>query len=140
MILKIDHVGIVVENDKQTVEGLSRLFGFEEKKAFEEPNQGFVSHLINKNAAGIEILSPTNPESGIARFLRRKGGGIHHISFEVDNIENETARLMREGVKFVTAKPQIVDGLKVIFAHPESTFGLLIELVEKGLPITENKE
>lgn len=132
MILKIDHVGIVVENDKEMVEGLSRLFGLKEINTFEEPNQGFISHLVYANAAGIEVLSPTRADGGIARFLQRRGGGVHHLSFQVDNIENEVARLTSEGVKFVTAKPQTVDGLKVIFVHPESAFGLLIELVEKG--------
>lgn len=140
MILKMDHVGIVVEDDKEMVEGLSRLFGFNVVKTFEEHKEGFLSHLIYANSAGIEVLSPTSSEGGIARFLRRKGAGVHHLSFQVDDLEKEVERLASQGVKFVTAEPQIVDELKIIFVHPESTFGLLIELVEKGLPITESKE
>lgn len=131
MILKIDHVGVVANSGQETVELFSQLFGFREVNTIEERNQGFLSRLITTNGAGIEVISPIGPKGDIARFLHQKGGGVHHLSFEVDNIENEADQLIRAGVRLVNAEPHSIDGLKVIFVHPESMHGLLIELVEK---------
>jgi methylmalonyl-CoA/ethylmalonyl-CoA epimerase len=86
MILKIDHVGIVVDSSQEMVEGFARLFEFSDVSTIEEAGQGLLSRLICANGAGLEVISPTGPEGGIARFLHRKGGGVHHLSFQVDKI------------------------------------------------------
>ncbi|RJX23116.1 MAG: hypothetical protein C4554_11695 [Dethiobacter sp.] len=132
MIKKIDHVGIIGKSSQELVELFSRLFGFREVKTIKDARQSFMSRLIIANDAGIEVISPTGTEGSIAKFLSQKGGGLHHISLEVDNIEKEVDRLLSSGIRFVNSEPNRIDNLKVMFIHPQSAHGLLIELVEKG--------
>jgi methylmalonyl-CoA/ethylmalonyl-CoA epimerase len=81
---------------------------------------------------GIELLEPTSPDSTIAKFIEKRGEGVHHLSFEVDDIEKEIARLKAEGFHMIDEKPRIgADGYRIAFVHPKSTNGVLVEISER---------
>jgi methylmalonyl-CoA/ethylmalonyl-CoA epimerase len=132
MIEKIDHVAMVVRNTDETVELLSRLFGFEVGDVLTDGEAGFKSTMILKSAVTLELIEPTSPEGTMQRFLEKRGGGLHHISIRVPDLDEEIKRLRAKGVQFVSEEPiQVNDFSKVIFIHPRSTNGLLIELAQK---------
>ena len=82
--------------------------------------------------SGVELLEPTSPESPIAKFIEKRGEGVHHLSFEVDDIEQEIARLRSEGFQMVDQQPRPgADGYRIAFLHPKSTNGVLIEISQK---------
>lgn len=78
----------------------------------------------------IELVQPTDEESGTAKFLRERGGGIHHICLEVDNIEGMLKELAAKGVRLINKKPVELEGRKMAFIHPKSANGVLVELYE----------
>ena len=132
MIEKFDHVAMVVPNTDETVELFSRLFGFETGDILTDTKAGFKSTIILKSAVTIELIEPIGPEGTMQKFLEKRGGGLHHISIRVSDLEGEIKRLRAKGVQFVTEEPiQVNDFSKVIFIHPRSTNGLLIELSQK---------
>lgn len=132
MIEKLDHVAMVVRNTDETVELLSRLFGFEVGDVLTDSEGGFKSTMILKSAVTLELIEPTSPEGTMQRFLEKRGGGLHHISIRVPDLDEEIKRLRAKGVQFVSEGPiQVNDFSKVIFIHPRSTNGLLIELSQK---------
>ena len=132
MIEKYDHVAMVVPNTGETVELFSRLFGFETGDVLTDSKAGFKSTMILKSAVTIELIEPIGPEGTMRKFLDKRGGGLHHISIRVSDLEGEIKRLRAKGVQFVTEEPiQVNDFSKVIFIHPRSTNGLLIELSQK---------
>ncbi|MBN2242322.1 MAG: VOC family protein [Acidobacteria bacterium] len=132
MIEKFDHVAMVVKNTDETVELMKRLFGFEVGDVLTESDAGFKSTMILKSGVTIELIEPVGPEGTMQKFLERRGGGLHHISIRVSDLEEEIKQLRAKGVQFVTEEPiQVNDFSKVIFVHPRSTNGLLIELSQK---------
>lgn len=132
MIEKFDHVAMVVPNTKETVELFSSLFGFETGDILTDSKAGFKSTIILKSAITIELIEPIGPEGTMRKFLDKRGGGLHHISIRVTDLKEEIERLRAKGVQFVTEEPiQVNDFSKVIFIHPRSTNGLLIELSQK---------
>jgi methylmalonyl-CoA/ethylmalonyl-CoA epimerase len=132
MIEKYDHVGMVVTNTEETLAVLSRLFGFQAVESLAQPEAGFKSTLISKSDVTLELLEPVGPQGIIQKFIEKRGGGLHHISIRVTNLEEEIKRLRTEGVQFVSDEPsQVTDNSRIIFVHPRSTGGLLIELVQR---------
>jgi methylmalonyl-CoA epimerase len=132
MIEKFDHIGMVVQNTEETLAVLSRLFGFETVETLTQPEAGFKSMLISKSDVTLELIEPVGPQGTIQRFLEKKGGGLHHISIRVSNLEDEIKRLRAQGVQFVSKEPvQVTDTSKIIFIHPRSANGLLIELAQR---------
>jgi len=131
MIKKINHVGIAVSNIDETLKLLSDKFGFKEIKTFTDSEQMFRSSLIGLNDVTFELIEPINDEGSIAKFLRESGNGLHHISLEVDNINEEFKSLKKMGVHLISNEPQIIGNFKVAFIHPLSTKGVLIELIQK---------
>lgn len=129
---KIEHIGIAV-NDLQLAGGLyEKLLGTKvyktEKVASENVKTAFLKCGPNK----IELLEATSEDSPIAKFISKKGEGIHHIAFEVDDIEKEMARLKQEGFVLLNEKPKPgADNKLVCFVHPKSANGVLIELVQE---------
>jgi methylmalonyl-CoA epimerase len=79
-----------------------------------------------------ELVEPLTGEGTIARFFRERGNCLHHLSLEVDHIENVVGLLKEKGIRLVNEKPEIVGEMKTVFVHPRSTGGLLIEIVDKG--------
>jgi methylmalonyl-CoA/ethylmalonyl-CoA epimerase len=131
MIKKFDHVGLAVANTDETVALLSKLFGFEIAEAREEAAAGFKSTLISKADVALELIQPVGPQGMIQKFIEKRGAGLHHISIRVDNLDEEMKRLKTLGVQFASEEAAQVEDSKVIFIHPRSTNGLLVELVQR---------
>lgn len=129
---KIEHIGIAVKNLEVSNLLFEKLFRKppykQESVASEGVNTSFFMNGLNK----IELLEATNDDSPIAKFLAKKGEGIHHIAFDVDDIEQEISRLKAEGFLFVNDEPKLgADNKRVVFLHPKGTNGVLIELCQE---------
>jgi lactoylglutathione lyase/methylmalonyl-CoA/ethylmalonyl-CoA epimerase len=133
MIKNIDHIGIVVENTENTFGLFHSLFGFEVLESLVASEQGFKSTLISKGMTTIELIEPVTPDGPIARFLQKRGEGVHHISLLVDDMEQAVSSLRAKGVQMIGEKPeQVTKTAKSIFIHPRSTGGILFELVQRS--------
>ncbi|MBU4511233.1 methylmalonyl-CoA epimerase [bacterium] len=132
MIEKIDHIGIAVKSVKETTELLSNILGL--KVAGEEivEEQKVKVAFLPLGDTELELLESTSPEGPIARFIEKKGEGIQHIAFRVNNIEEVLEKLKKEGVRLIDEKPRYgAGGAKIAFLHPKSTNGILVELCER---------
>ena len=131
MNFKVEHIGIAVKNLQTSIPLFEKLLGSPcyktEKINSEEVNTAF---FLQQNAK-IELLESTNPEGIIAKFIDKKGEGMHHIAFEVPNIVEEMERLKKEGFTLLNERPKIgADNKWVCFVHPKETNGVLIELCQ----------
>ena len=129
---KIEHIGIAVKNLTNSIDIYQRLLNADcyktELVASEYVNTAFFKTGENK----VELLEATSPESAIAKFLERKGEGIHHIAFAVDDIIEEMERLRKEGFVLLNEQPKKgADNKMVCFVHPKDTNGVLIELCQE---------
>jgi len=131
MVKKLDHVGLVVINTGESLALLSKLFGFEVAESRAEPEAGFKSTLVSKGDVTLELIEPVGPQGMIQRFVEKRGEGLHHISIQVEDLEEEMKRMKTLGVQFSSEKPAMVEDTKVVFIHPRSTNGLLIELIQR---------
>jgi len=132
MFNKIDHVGIVVKNTEEIKKVFFNLFGFEVSESLINRDEGFKSTLISKEGVTLELIEPITPDGIIAKFVEKHGLGLHHISFQVDNLDRVISLLRTKEAKLVTDEPQRVDEKsRVVFMHPHTTKGTLIELVER---------
>ncbi|MFV0540782.1 MAG: methylmalonyl-CoA epimerase [Aestuariibaculum sp.] len=129
---KIEHIGIAVKNIEVSNRLFAKLFGKPPYKEEEVTSEGVkISFFIN-GPNKIELLEATNGNSPIAKFIEKKGEGIHHIAFDVNDIEAEAKRLKNEGFVVLNDMPKLgADNKKVIFLHPKSTNGILIELCQE---------
>ncbi len=132
MIKKISHVGIVVNNINEMLDLLSNMFGFKEIETFIDSEQTFKSSLIAINDAAFELMEPIGTQGTIAKFLKERGGGLHHLSIEVDNIDQELKLLQKMGTRLINVESQTVGKFRVAFIHPSSLKGVLIELLQRG--------
>jgi methylmalonyl-CoA/ethylmalonyl-CoA epimerase len=132
MIRKVDHVGLVVQDTGESLALLSKLFGFEVTETRAEAEAGFKSTLVSKGDVAFELIEPIGPEGMIQRYVEKRGRGFHHISIQVDDLGEEMRRLKSLGVQFSSEEPAQVDDTKVVFIHPRSTNGLLIELIQRS--------
>ena len=125
---KIDHIGVAVTSIDDAL-GIYRALGLEEKHREEVPSQKVLTAFLPAGESRIELLQPTAEDSPVARFLARRGQGIHHICFGVRDIEASVAELQRRGFRLINSRPAPgADGKKVVFLHPDSGNGVLIEL------------
>ncbi len=133
MIRSLAHIGIAVKSLSVSSEVFSRLFGVRAGHVEEVPDQKVRTVHFSIGSSRIELLEPTSPDSAVARFLEKSGEGVHHLSFEVDDIETEIARLQAEGFRMIDehARPG-AGGYRVAFVHPKSALGVLIEISQKG--------
>ena len=132
MITKIDHVAIVVKNLDEAIEVYEKVLGVKPVKVETVPDQGVKAALLPVGKGGeIELLEPIDPESGVGRFLERRGEGLHHVTFEVDNVEEEIKSMMAKGMELIDKQPRMGLAGKIAFMHPKSTRGVLIELAQK---------
>ena len=129
---KIEHIGIAVHNLETSNSLFAKLFGNPPYKLEEVASEGVKTSFFKNGPNKIELLEATNPESPIAKFLEKKGEGIHHIAFEVVNIFAEMARLKAEGFILLNETPKKgADNKLVCFLHPKSANGVLIELCQE---------
>ncbi len=130
MITGIDHIAIVVENLERAIETYKAILNADPEKVEEVPSQGIVMACFRLPNGKIELMEPTDPESGVARFLDKRGEGMHHICLGSDDLESDMQRLIASGLQAITPEPQEgVEG-RIAFFHPRSTHGVLMELVE----------
>jgi methylmalonyl-CoA epimerase len=132
MIKKIDHIAIAVKNLDEALSAYEKIFGLKPEKIEDVPEQGVKAALIPiGNGSEIELIQPINPESGVAKFLEKKGEGIHHIALEVENIDQELKSLAAQGVELIDKEPRSGLAGRIAFLHPKSTRGVLYELCQK---------
>jgi methylmalonyl-CoA/ethylmalonyl-CoA epimerase len=132
MLKKIEHLGIAVSSIDETVKTFETLLGSPCYKTEEVQSEGVKTAFLMIGESKIELLEATNPESPIARFLEKKGRGIHHIAFEVDDLDVELVRLTSEGFQLIHQSPKDgADNKRIAFLHPSSTEGVLIELCQE---------
>ncbi len=131
-MLKIEHIGIAVKDIEQSNSLFASLFGKPHYKIEEVASEGVKTAFFQVGENKVELLEATNPESPIAKFIAKKGEGVHHIAFAVKDIVSEVARLKKEGFTILNETPKDgADNKLVVFLHPKSTNGVLIELCQE---------
>lgn len=132
MIKKIEHIGIAVDNLEICEKIFSQLLNQSPYKREEVSSEKVITSFFKVGEAKLELLSATEPDSTIARFLEKKGKGIHHIALEVEGIEEEIQRLCASGFELIHLTPKDgADNKRIAFLHPKSTCSVLIELCEE---------
>ncbi len=129
---KIEHIGIAVKSLESSNDLFTKLFGKVPYKTEVVESEGVSTSFFLTGENKIELLEATNPDSPIAKFIEKRGEGIHHIAFDVDDIVAEMKRLESEGFVLLNKEPKPgADNKLVCFLHPKSTNGVLIELCQE---------
>lgn len=129
---KIEHIGIAVTSIEKSNELFSRLLGATPYKSEKVEGEGVMTSFFQTGESKIELLEALNPESPIAKFIAKKGEGIHHIAFDVTDIHAEMKRLKAEGFILLSEEPKRgADNKLVCFLHPKSSNGVLVELCQE---------
>lgn len=132
MIESLAHIGIAVKDLEVASKLFETLLGKPSDHSEHVPDQKVKTAFFHIGQAAIELTAATDPESPIAKFIIKRGEGIHHLSFVVEDLEQELARLKAEGFQLVDETPRAgAGGHAVAFLHPKSTNGVLIELCQK---------
>lgn len=129
---KIEHIGIAVKSLEEANDIYSRLFGQGPYKSEEVDSEKVITSFFKNGPNKIELLAATDDSSAIAKFIEKKGEGIHHIAFAVDNIYDEMDRLAKAGFQLLSTTPKKgADNKLVCFVHPKTTHGVLVELCQE---------
>ena len=129
---KLNHVGIAVRSINASVPVFSALFPQERVEVEEVADQGVRVAFLRTGPCTLELTEATRPDSPVAKFIEKRGEGVHHLSFEVDDVQAELDRLRTAGVRLVDERPRRgAGGALIAFIHPSSTNGVLIELSQK---------
>jgi len=132
MYKRLTHIGIAVRDLDRSTSLFSSLLGKGKHHSEEVLEQRVKAAFFRIGEAGLELLEPTSPDSPIAKFIEKRGEGVHHLSFEVDDIDLEIARLKQEGFHMIDEEPRMgADGYRIAFLHPKSTNGVLVEISQK---------
>ena len=132
-IKKINHVAIIVEDIDYAMAFWRDGLGLEIMQIKEIPEQEARVAFLPLGESEIELVEPTSEDSGIARFLKKRGPGMHHVCFEVEDIHSSLEQLRKRGIRLINETPRRgSDGKLYAFIHPESTHGVLVELYELG--------
>lgn len=135
---KIEHIGIAVKDLSHSSDLYKRLLGYESYKIEEVKSENVITEFFKIGESKIELLQASSGESAIASFIEKRGEGIHHIAFVVENIIEEMARLKAEGFQLLSDEPKKgADNKWVCFVHPKAAGGVLIELCQE---IREEKD
>ncbi len=130
-MLKIEHLGIAVSDLEASEELYARLLGVSSYKREEVEREGVITSFFRVGPNKIELLESTREDGPIGKFIAKKGEGIHHVAFEVDDIRAEMNRLKEEGFRLLSEDPKLgADNKLVAFVHPKSANGVLIELCQ----------
>ena len=131
MIKKISHIAIVVPDLENAMSFWVDTLGLPLAHVEHVEDQGVDVAFLPSGDSEVELLEPVSDDSGVARFMNRRGPGMHHICFEVDDIEETLARIKAAGVPLINEEPTIgTGGKKIAFVHPKGTGGVLVELYE----------
>lgn len=132
---KIEHLGIAVSDVESAKKLFGRLLGTESYKEEYVAGEGVHTAFFRVGDTKIELLEATRPDSPIARFIEKKSEGIHHIAFDVEDIRKEVERLKKQGFEILNEEPKAgADNKLVVFLHPKSTNGVLVELCQDKVP------
>ena len=132
-MIKINHIAIVVSDLEAARLFWVEALGLPLERVASVPEEGVDVAFLPAGEGEIELLQATDPESGVARFLEKRGPGLHHLCLEVDDLEGALARLRAAGVELITEEPRYnAGGRAYAFIHPRSTGGVLVELYAGG--------
>ena len=135
VIKKIDHIGIVVNDIEEALKVYQQALGLSLAEVQERPDQEVTIAFLPTGESEIELVQPVTSDSSVAKFLQKRGEGIHHICLEVDDIEKTLADLQEKGLQLIDETPRTgPEGERFAFVHPKSTHGVLIELYEYPKP------
>jgi methylmalonyl-CoA/ethylmalonyl-CoA epimerase len=128
----IHHLGVAVSDLDQAVSSYERLFGAEVEGRETQDEQGVEAVSLRVGRDYLELLSALGPDTPVGRFLAKRGPGMHHVAYEVDDLPAELARLEGEGAELIDRAPrQGLFGMQVAFVHPDAAHGVLAELVSR---------
>lgn len=130
--MKLEHIGIAVKDLKSSTKLFSELFDQESYKLEEVQSEGVRTSFFRVGESKVELLEGTTSESPISKFIDKKGEGIHHLAFEVKDIQSEIDRLTKLGYQLINSEPKDgADNKRIVFLHPKSTNGVLVELCQE---------
>ena len=128
----IEHIGIAVRNLEESIKFYEDTFGLKCYAIEEVKDQKVRTAFFKVGQTKIELLESTEPDGPIGKFIEKRGEGVHHIAFAVNNIELALTEIEKKGIRVIDKQPRNgVEELEIAFLHPKSTFGVLIELCEK---------
>jgi methylmalonyl-CoA/ethylmalonyl-CoA epimerase len=129
---KLEHIGIAVKNLEESNALFAKLLGKPHYKVEEVESEGVRTSFFEVGGIKIELLEATRPDSPIARFIEKRGEGIHHIAFDADPIEESMKALSDQGFTLLSDKPKSgADNKEIVFLHPKTTQGVLVELCQE---------
>jgi methylmalonyl-CoA/ethylmalonyl-CoA epimerase len=129
---KIEHLGIAVKDLEASKKLFAALLGTTCYKEEEVASEHVKTAFFGTGESKVELLQATSPQSPIGKFIEKKGEGIHHIAFDVADIDAEITRLKAEGFQFISETPKDgADNKRIVFLHPKSTNGILVELCQE---------
>ena len=132
MIMGLDHIGIAVHKISDVLPIYQQLLGLRLEQLKEAEDQGVRAALLTVGESCIELIEPLDAKSPIFKFLEKRGRGIHHLAFRVDNLEEMLKQLKKSGLTLIDETPRLgIEGGKIAFVHPKSTGDVLIELCER---------
>jgi methylmalonyl-CoA epimerase len=129
-MMKIDHVGIAVKSVDESLKFYRDILGLELKEIEVMEDRGLKIAFLKTGESKIELLEPTSDDSNIAKFIEKKGEGIHHLALEVDDVDENIESMEKLGTEFIGEASIGAGGKKIIFMHPKSTNGVLMELCQ----------
>ena len=130
-IKSINHVAIVVEDMDESLAFWHDALGIELREVRDVPAEKSQVAFLPLPGSEVELVKPTSDDSGIAKYLAKRGNGLHHLCLEVDDIEGMLAQLKAKGIRLINEEPRKAwDGKRYAFVHPESTSGVLVELYQ----------
>ena len=128
----LDHIGIAVSDLSQALAFYRDALGLAVEPPEDVPSQRVRAHFVPVGEAAIELLEPTSADSPIAKFIEKRGPGVHHVTLRVDDIAAALARLKSRGVRLIDDQPRPgAEGALIAFVHPASTHGVLVELKQR---------
>jgi methylmalonyl-CoA/ethylmalonyl-CoA epimerase len=127
---KLEHIGIAVHDLEEAERIFGDLLGEPSYKREEVASESVLTSFFKAGETKIELIVPTSPESAIARHLEKRGAGLHHLAFAVDDLDAEIERLTAKGYRVVTGPKAGADGKRIAFLHPSDTAKVLVELCE----------
>lgn len=135
MLRKIEHVALAVADLDRAIAHYQDTWGLRTSHRERVEDQGVEEAMLPLGDSHLQLLAPTGPGTTVAKFLERKGEGLHHIAYEVDDLEAALAELKAKGVPLIDEKPRLGGrGHMVAFVHPKGNHGLLVELIQSPQP------
>lgn len=129
----IHHLGVAVEDLDEALSTYQRLFGAELEQRATVPDQGVEAAAVRVGDGRVELLEPLDGDTPVGRFLAKRGPGMHHVAYEVEDVGEAVTRLTEAGAEMIDSRPREgLFGLQVAFVHPNSVHGVLAEVVARG--------